>query len=116
MMPGQEMYYKLKPTDNILLQSDMSKHVDAKPFNPGGNPMQMAPPRPGMFKPGLYFTSYLDSPWMFFLMWTPLMPLSISGVQTISLFSYFDIPLDVWMCILVPMHMIPLTFEIDTNT
>ncbi|XP_063683056.1 protein PRRC2C-like [Bolinopsis microptera] len=50
MMPGQELYYKLKPTDNILLQSDMSKHVDAKPFNPGGNPMQ-APPRPGMFKP-----------------------------------------------------------------
>ncbi|KAL5268150.1 hypothetical protein ACHWQZ_G002116 [Mnemiopsis leidyi] len=53
MMPGQEMYYKLKPTDNILLQSDMSKHVDAKPFNPGGNPMQMPPPRPGMFKPEL---------------------------------------------------------------
>jgi len=51
MMPTQEMYYKLKPTDNILLQSDMSKHVDAKPFNPGTNPMQM--PRPGMFKPEL---------------------------------------------------------------
>jgi len=53
MMPGQEMYYKLKPTDNILLQSDMSKHVDAKPFNPGGNPGNMPPPRPGMFKPEL---------------------------------------------------------------
>ena len=38
MMPGTEMYYKIKHTDNILLQSDMSKHVDAKPFNPGASP------------------------------------------------------------------------------
>ena len=63
MMPGQELYYKLKPTDNILLQSDMSKHVDAKPFNPGGNPMQMAPPRPGMFKPGQFFYHFLTMYW-----------------------------------------------------
>ena len=37
LVPGQDIYYKMKPPQNILLQSDMSKHVDAKPFNPGGH-------------------------------------------------------------------------------
>eukprot|EP00116_Pleurobrachia_bachei_P000256 sb/3460518/ len=64
MVTPQEMYYKLQPQENILLQSDMSKHLDAKPFNPGApnvmgmrpmghhHPHQM-PPRPPMFKPEL---------------------------------------------------------------
>jgi len=62
MVTPQEMYYKLQPQENILLQSDMSKHLDAKPFNPGAPPNVLAgmrpmghqmPLRPPMFKPEL---------------------------------------------------------------
>jgi len=55
MMPADmQQLYTMKQSDSILLQSDMTKHVDAKPFNPS---LGVPPPVPmrgiNMFKPDI---------------------------------------------------------------